>query len=570
MEIYLNDSLLSKCFFASKNKKIRKILSVETISDVDLHQIWDSIREMIRDTEIEKKDRNYWSMTFLKGALQIRDEKLNILLEKAKLFTENDKELRKEESIVREENDDKEEAPKTPEITKLNFPDIPDDINLLSEQQDKEIHIPRISSSPSFGKLDFERMMHEFELEFEHPELENVSASDIMPETPSKRPHSFVRGDDTPSKRRKISSMFLDDIEAGREAEQVGDSNMELDRNEPIQQFLDENEVEGVRRLDENSREMEINETIPPAEIINEREHEEQIDRNIPRTDIVENPELEIMPQISTSTDEEIPNSRPNVKLTKIKLNKKICLPEHLIYQRNYNFCERKLNIESMQLAQLSSKDLLKTPSREIENDNLLELFDDIFCNSFYTLQPRTSNVEQEEEQEEEPRVNETIDFEIENDNRRVSEAPLEEQIPDIDVTVARVSHAQDSRRRRTTDCVVQVPSISIDDQTMGYDTFEPISEPALESTFEPVIQRSRPILVRKSEEEIFAEIVNLLSSEETDSVNLDKIIPPDITNRITAVRCLICLLELMLKRKILLSQEICYGPIYVRLVILI
>lgn len=599
MDIYLNNPLIFKCVLATKAKNIRKTISIEEISTLELKTIENILREILYDTEVDKKIRLYWTMTILEGAERLRYEKLNILYERANSFLHSEqlkKRTRPETTISIED------IPKTPEMPKLHFPLTPPDEHLLDEQQEDLLcNIPNGRSSPA-EEVNLEEMMLAFEKHCKKDrtreyaitaqnitEIEeiathtNIPVSDLVPDTPTKRPASFLRHDDTPSKRRKISSMVTDQIEA--ETERQTEDNMEI--SQPMVQGMGDTETVGDQRQNENiAGEIDVNEALTlMSPVTFERDPERQVEKNIPRVENLQVPETGMLTQIYEPEGPKIPASKSRLKLTKVNVNKTVHLSAQLMYQQKHEFQMRKHDHDILP----SIHQPLSIFFEELtQNENSLDQFNEIFYNTYFTSEVKSKVKEHVQE----PRDDAVLDLEDEEHARRISRAPIEADIPDVNNTDSRVANPQELSKRSTLGHTIQIPNILVNDQPIE-DVLEPISEsnvepaadPAVHSIVEPTLHEAqeatfnltlqssshfssqilRSEITRVLEANSYAEIVEYLSSTEVETVELDSIIPPESHNKLSLVRCLYCLLELQKEKKILLSQDTCYGPILIR-----
>ncbi|XP_043480221.1 uncharacterized protein LOC122509945 isoform X2 [Leptopilina heterotoma] len=485
-------------------------------------------------------------------------------------------------------------------MPKLHFPLTPPDEHLLNEQQDDLLrNIPNGRSSPVEKELNLKEMMLAFEKYCEGDRTreyvttarniteteeiaipENIPVSDLVPDTPTKRPASFVRHDDTPSKRRKMSSMVTDQIEA--ETEGPTEDNMEI--NEPILQRMDDNETVTDQRLDENvAGEIDVNEAFPPSPVAHEREADRQIEEKIPRVENIQVPEAQRLSQISEPEGPEIPAPKPRFKLTKVTANKMVQLSAQLTYQQKLEFQIRKHDQDILPSIHQPLSILERTEEELTRNENTLDLFDEIFYNTYFRLEVRSKV----DERVQEPRDDAVLELENQEHDRRISRAPIEADISDVNNTDSRIANPQELSERSTLGHTIQIPNILVNDQPIE-DVLEPISEsnvepaadPPFHSVVEPTLDQAQeatcnPTLQSPSqfrlqisrvyEADSYAAFFENLSFSEGEIVELDVIIPPESHNKLSLVRCLYCLLEFQKEKKILLSQDTCYGPILIR-----
>lgn len=117
------------------------------------------------------------------------------------------------------------------------------------------------------------------------------------------------------------------------------------------------------------------------------------------------------------------------------------------------------------------------------QNENSLDQFNEIFYNTYFTSEVKSKVKEHVQE----PRDDAVLDLEDEEHARRISRAPIEADIPDVNNTDSRVANPQELSKRSTLGHTIQIPNILVNDQPIE-DVLEPISESNVEPAADPAV----------------------------------------------------------------------------------
>ncbi|XP_033216533.1 titin-like [Belonocnema kinseyi] len=420
-----------------------------------------------------------------------------------------------------------------------------------------------------------------------------VPSPDEIPGTPSKRPGSLIRGDDTPSKRGRFSSL-------------IPAAEKEPEMEESIPQV-----ISGIQPLDGPDRAVSLQ-----PEVLQEQQLPEARPEIEPEARQIEEPEVR--------EPIEVPPRRPRPRSGRRNgwRDERITLTDkwYKDFPSRTDWYTKPSALDALK-AEVSTKPLapkvwMKMPGFTIRNENLRELFEQNFAEDIlhnveplvegdFILSPEGSlpgpegselrNIEEAEQEQprHEPEISNLMESlgEVENIANRDRTVEIRASMGRISMHPPAVIAPVDE----TPTIPPEPPRLSVEfSAALGMDEIfadnlpgdqfqqdfaqgeaglqtENDQDQMLEITAqrsrarasESVAPESGPLGI--TEDTILAKILECLTLGDRESITLEEIIPPESENTETAAWSFACVLVLKKKKKIVLSQNGSKEPIYIR-----